>query len=307
MQNQEFSLIMISAMYENGGNTLHRFLDGHPELFVYPFESQLGNILINDFMSSVFPFKYRWPEFQLSGTPQNDYELFYDEELKVYLRTPFISKFGNINLRMDENERKRIFINLLKNKPRTRANIIASFFIATFEAWENYNCTGREKAYVGYSPIIVVDTEKIIKDFPNTHIVHIVRNPYSAYADTKRRPFPLPLERYTWIWNFVQYMALTFVYRFPEKVHIIRYEDLVRKPEETLTSLCGKIGMSFSEKLLYPFWNGTRLDKVYPWGTILNPTEEENIQRMSELSEDEHHRIRSISTIMLKALKYERS
>ena len=35
-------LVMISAMYENGGNTTHRYLDGHPELLVYPFESQLG-------------------------------------------------------------------------------------------------------------------------------------------------------------------------------------------------------------------------------------------------------------------------
>ena len=33
-----FGLFMISAMYENGGNTTHRFLDGHPELYVYPFE-----------------------------------------------------------------------------------------------------------------------------------------------------------------------------------------------------------------------------------------------------------------------------
>ena len=37
-----FRLLMIGAMYENGGNTTHRFLDGHPQLFVYPFESQLG-------------------------------------------------------------------------------------------------------------------------------------------------------------------------------------------------------------------------------------------------------------------------
>jgi hypothetical protein len=28
----DFRLLMISAMYENGGNTTHRFLDGHPQL-----------------------------------------------------------------------------------------------------------------------------------------------------------------------------------------------------------------------------------------------------------------------------------
>ncbi len=39
---QDFKLLMLGAMYENGGNTTHRFLDGHPQMFVYPFESQLG-------------------------------------------------------------------------------------------------------------------------------------------------------------------------------------------------------------------------------------------------------------------------
>ena len=44
----DFRLLMIGAMYENGGNTTHRFLDGHPQLYVYPFESQLGTRLVND-------------------------------------------------------------------------------------------------------------------------------------------------------------------------------------------------------------------------------------------------------------------
>jgi len=42
------NLIMLSAMYENGGNTFHRHLDGHPELYVWPFESQLGTKYVND-------------------------------------------------------------------------------------------------------------------------------------------------------------------------------------------------------------------------------------------------------------------
>ena len=59
----EFRLLMLSAMYENGGNTMHRFLDGHPQMFVYPFESQLGTKLVQDHLTSMFPVKYRWPAF----------------------------------------------------------------------------------------------------------------------------------------------------------------------------------------------------------------------------------------------------
>ena len=61
--NNKLKLIMISAMYENGGNTTHRLLDGHPQLYVYPFESQLGSKLVRDHFETTFPQKYRWPVF----------------------------------------------------------------------------------------------------------------------------------------------------------------------------------------------------------------------------------------------------
>ena len=69
--SDDFRLLMLGAMYENGGNTTHRFLDGHPQMFVYPFESQLGTNLVNDHLSSTFPVKYRWPVFPLTGTPES--------------------------------------------------------------------------------------------------------------------------------------------------------------------------------------------------------------------------------------------
>ncbi len=68
-----FRLLILSAMYENGGNTTHRLLDGHPQMFVYPFESQLGTRLVADALSSTFPVKYRWPVFDMTSTPEADY------------------------------------------------------------------------------------------------------------------------------------------------------------------------------------------------------------------------------------------
>ena len=84
----DFRFLMLSAMYENGGNTTHRFLDGHPGMFVYPFESQVGTRQVVDHLSSVFPSKYRWPAFRLDATPAQDYRSIIDEECKVRARTP---------------------------------------------------------------------------------------------------------------------------------------------------------------------------------------------------------------------------
>ena len=60
----KFRLVMVSAGFEHGGNVTHRHLDGHPDMFVYPFESQLGNRNFNDFLTSVERVQYRYPEFQ---------------------------------------------------------------------------------------------------------------------------------------------------------------------------------------------------------------------------------------------------
>ena len=81
--SSDLRLLMLSAMYENGGNTTHRFLDGHPGMLVYPFESQLGTRFVADHLSSTFPLKYRWPVFQLDATPAQDYHAIIDEETKV--------------------------------------------------------------------------------------------------------------------------------------------------------------------------------------------------------------------------------
>ena len=103
----DFELLMISAMYENGGNTTHRYLDGHPEMFVYPFESQLGTHLVHDHLASMFPVKYRWPVFDTEATPAQIYRAIIDEECKVRTRTPRVSKFRDMPMELDDDERGR--------------------------------------------------------------------------------------------------------------------------------------------------------------------------------------------------------
>src|ERR1700691_4376783 len=105
----DFRLLMIGAMYENGGNATHRFLDGHPQMFVYPFESQPGTKYVNDMLSSLFPLKYRWPSFLLDATPHQDYKAIIDEECKVRARTPNVSKFRDRPFDFSDDERRDLY------------------------------------------------------------------------------------------------------------------------------------------------------------------------------------------------------
>ena len=218
---EDFRLLMLGAMYENGGNTTHRFLDGHPQLFVYPFESQLGTRLVVDELSSLFPVKYRWPVFALDAAPVDDYGAMIDEECKVRARTPNVSKFRHMPFDFSDDNRCRYYQEYVKSSGRSRANNVAAFFRATFDAWKDYKRSGRETFYVGYSPILVIDADKILTELPQSHFLHVVRNPWSAYADTKKRPVPLSLSHYMLGWTLNQYHALIFKDRFPTRFHIV--------------------------------------------------------------------------------------
>ena len=304
--NEDFRLLMLSAMYENGGNTTHRLLDGHPELFVYPFESQLGTALVRDSLTSMFPVKYRWPEFALEGTPLGDYRAIIDEECKVRARTPQVSKFRHMPFVFSDDERAERYQWHIAAAGRSRAKNVAVFFRATFEAWRNRRASGRESVYVGYSPIVGVDGDKILSDFPRGHVLHVVRNPWSAYADHKKRPVPLSLDRYLLEWSVNQHVALQFRARFPGRFHVVRLEDILSNPVKALGAVCRAVGVETAKTLATPTWNGRRLKEVYPWGTIRRATPVANRATALELSDAERAEVRVRANPFLGLLGYNR-
>ena len=297
-------LLMIGAMYENGGNTTHRFLDGHPQLFVYPFESQVGTRMVNDHLSSLFPVKYRWPVFALDATPFQDYKAIIDEEGKVRARTPKVSKFRHMPFDFSDDERCELYGRLVETSGRSRGANMTAFFQATFDAWKDYNRTGQERFFVGYSPIITVDAGKILSEMPEAHFLHVVRNPWSAYADTKKRPVPMALADYMLGWTLNQYYALLFKEMFPDRLHIVRTEDVMADPHATLGAVCKKLGLEAAESLRTPTWNGNKLEEIYPWGTIRTATPEANRATAAELSAKEQDEIRMRTWQYLDAFDY---
>jgi len=295
---------MLGAMYENGGNTTHRFLDGHPQMYVYPFESQVGTRMVTDHLSSMYPVKYRWPVFALDATPNQDYRAIIDEEGKVRSRTPQVSKFRHMPFDFSDDERAQFYEQHIKETGRSRGNNMAAFFKATFDAWKDYKKTGEQSVYVGYSPIITVDAEKILNDLPQAHFLHVVRNPWSAYADTKKRPVPLPLSTYMLGWTMNQYFALLYKEKYPDRMHIVRTEDVMADSYGTLGAVCQKLGLEPAESLRKTTWNGTELEEVYPWGTLRKVTPDVNRATAMELSERERDEIRAFTWQYLDSFDY---
>lgn len=298
-------LLMLGAMYENGGNTTHRFLDGHPSLYVYPFESQVGTRLVQDPLTTMVPQKYRWPAFDLAADAHADYRAIIDEECKVRARTPNVSKFRDWPFDFDDEERLARYKEIVAQTGRSRGDNVAAFFQATFDVWKDFNRSGEECMYVGYSPVLVLDAEKMLHDLPNGHFLHVVRNPWSAYADTKKRPVPLPLASYVQLWALNQYYALQAKALFPDRMHILRLEDELADPHAALGALCEKWGIPTADTLRQVSWNGKVMEQVYPWGTIRTPTPEANRATAAELTKEEQDEVRVRAQPYLNLLGYE--
>jgi hypothetical protein len=131
-----------------------------------------------------------------------------------------------------------------------------------------------------------------------------VRNPWSAYADTKKRPVPLSLPDYLLGWVINQYHALLYQEKYPDRVHIVRLEDVLGDAVGALAPICEKLGLDRSDSLRTPTWNKTPLSEVYPWGTIRSATPAANLATAGELSADERAEIRSRARQYLEVFDY---
>ncbi|NLG05325.1 MAG: sulfotransferase [Clostridia bacterium] len=300
-------LVMVSAGFEHGGNVVHRHLDGHPDLLVYPFESQLGNKEFNDFLSSIERVQYRYPEFPEGLSAEELYEQIIDEEMKTFLRKRNGSKFRDVELALNEGDRIKYFKEYLTDKPLMRRNVIAAFFYATFAAWENYHKKpSSHMTYVGYSPAIGIDANRMIKDFPTIRIMHIIRNPFSAYRDTKRRPFPQPINKYLITWNVYHSTVEMYAKMYPKNVRIFRYEDFVADKETFMKDVSEFIDVEFCPTMLYPSWNGQEISgNMAPWGTVLKSTEEYNKSIIKELTDIEKTQIANGTMAIAKHFRYD--
>lgn len=297
MSSSPFNLIMLSAMHEGGGNVLHRHFDGHPQCMTYPFESTMATPLSSNLIAGPqhwMPQRYAYPVFDSETTPEQAYHQMADHELKTFLRTPDRSKFRDCGLVMDEKARLARFIEINASwDPRhctfgsQRAAYIEAFFRATFDTWTNFVRTGRETHYVGYIPPIVMDADRFFADFPEGHMIHIVRNPWSGYADTIKRPFPFPLERYAQMWNVCSMQARVYERKYRGRFHVVLYENLIADPAFVMNPLCRAIGLEPFLDVPRPSFNRTPLDSIRPWGTIVSATPEANIATAKELSHDQ--------------------
>lgn len=86
--------------------------------------------------------------------------------------------------------------------------------------------------------------------FEDYRFVHVVRNPIDAFASIKwfKRGMPRPnrVDLLPWLheWNESATLALHRSHAQPDRYCVVRYEDVVARPAETLERICKVVGVA---------------------------------------------------------------
>ncbi len=92
---------------------------------------------------------------------------------------------------------------------------------------------------------------EILRDMPDARFIYMFRNPYDVAASKKRRdPAREYLVGWTLSWNRGVRLANAFVRNHPGRIHVVRFEEMVRDPGPTLQAVCQFLGVEFHANML---------------------------------------------------------
>jgi hypothetical protein len=132
----------------------------------------------------------------------------------------------------------------------------------------------RDKAGIGAKfPVHYAYTDRLIEWFPGCRIVHTTRHPKAVYLSQSRKyggPDDSVLAgAYSRLQQFAHINIQTTGtarlhkrYRDADNYRLVRYEDIVRKPEETLRALCDFLRVDFLPDMLTPNQYGSSFTKI---------------------------------------------
>lgn len=94
--------------------------------------------------------------------------------------------------------------------------------------------------------------DAIFKAYPNAKFIHIIRDPRDRYASalTRWKVNRGGVGAGTAVWLSSVGMAKRHEQRYPENYMIVRYETLVRQPEETMLEICKFIDEAYTPLIL---------------------------------------------------------
>lgn len=122
----------------------------------------------------------------------------------------------------------------------------------------------RGRAVMGEkTPAHLAYVDTLLEWFPDARVVHMLRDPRAVYVSDLRRRSTRPLRRSSWflkvprpllpplillqtvmLWRGAARLHDRYAARYPDRYRLVRFEDVVRQPEQTLSTLFAFLGVA---------------------------------------------------------------
>ena len=243
--------IFLLGCHKSGASLLRALLDGHPQLFAAPLEThffQATGAWID------YGLRRAWPR---DLEPAQKVEALLDSVREYHTRP---DRYGDAALsgRFD--------------LAALREDLEAGSFATPREGFETHlralhrSLTGRElprEARVVEKSVEHAECAPLLRRlFPDARFVHVVRNPYASLVASRRAK---SRRGHPYLGRIARSLRSSFYHlsrnlELLDGYRVVRYEDLVAQPRETLEAVAGFLGIAFSETLLQPTLLGESWD-----------------------------------------------
>jgi hypothetical protein len=156
---------------------------------------------------------------------------------------------------------------LIANVPReeTERRLLAAerdergLFVAFLRTWAD----AKVRPIMGEkTPAHLAYVDTLLEWFPDGRVVHMIRDPRAVYVSDLRRRRNRVTRPYSWfaklpgllpliillqtsvVWRGAVARHSSYQKRYPERYRLVRFEDLVRQPDETLGALYAFLGVA---------------------------------------------------------------
>ena len=249
-------LVLISQIQRSGGTLLSQLLDGHPEVHAHPYELKMG-----------FPRKMLWPKIDLNDRPEHWFEILFEDNVINHFKKGY--KKGQQTEQLFPflffpSVQKKLFLTYLSSiESVTLRDVFDAYMTSYFGAWlNNQNNYCPKKFITAFTPRLAMvpdSIESFFDVYPDGKLLSVIRDPKNWYPSAFRHN--TNKKRYGDInhalnqWKESARSMLRNKKRWKDKVSIIQFEDLVKKPESVMRYLSGFLGIEFDEILLTPTFN----------------------------------------------------
>ena len=153
------------------------------------------------------------------------------------------------------------------------------------------------------NPEYTLFQKDMLQIFPNSKIIHMVRDPRDNIPSYQKVSFDLNNPgALAYRWNYYNKAFLDAKKSYPNNILLIKYEDLLQQPEQTLKSICDFIDVPFNDSILKS--HSKEGKSVFSWNEkIQSPIDASNAFKWETL-ENNNTQNHYISKICNKLINY---